>query len=158
MQDIFRTLPAISGLLSQSPATVEAQVFAAWRRAAGSDLASRTVPVEIKGTTLRVAVENRNWQRQLAELAAELLFKINTEIGSRKITFLEFTIDEGLFTAQRKEIGNETGQGPSIDQHNVEMLSPEISQAAEMIKNSEMRRQFLRAAASCAERRSRQQR
>jgi hypothetical protein len=158
MQDIFRTLPAISGLLSQSHATVEAQVFAAWRRAAGSVLALRAAPIEIKGTTLRIAVENKNWQRQLTELAAELIYKINTEIGSGQITFLEFTIDEGLLTVQGKEIATETGQGPSIGQPNVEMLPAEVTQAAEMIKDSEMRRQFLRAAASCAERRSRQQR
>ena len=147
MLDIFRTLPGILDDIEGAEMVRDAVVFAAWRRIAGDALADHAVPLRLEKTRLYVAVSNLMWQRQLKDLCAQMVFKLNAALGTPTVTFIELQIDEQAVLAQRskRDVSNEA-------QFQIEAqreISPELARAADAIEDDELRRQFLLAAGSC---------
>src|SRR5580765_7807565 len=94
MQDIFSALPALLAQNSDNEELRKAVVLAAWRRVAGESLTGHAAPLELEGTKLIVAVADRNWQRNIAQLAGEMIFRINSICRSQQVKFIEFVIDK----------------------------------------------------------------
>lgn len=153
MLDLFRTLPDIVKNIDGAEALREAFVLAAWRRIAGDGLAEHAVPVRLEKSTLVVAVANLMWQRQLKELAGQMLFKLNAALGSPTVNFVEFVIDEAAVMRARRESGEADESGLRREAEN--SISPELMQSAESIEDEELRKQFLLAAGNCLVRRKR---
>jgi hypothetical protein len=96
-----------------------------------------------------VAVANLMWQRHLETMAAEILAKVNASLGrSSPVSFIEFFIDEKIAATNRRELKSEA----PADQINMSRLDPDITAAAAVIENEELRKAFLLAAESCLER------
>lgn len=153
MLDLFRTLPDIVKNIDGAEALREAFVFAAWRRIAGDGLAEHAVPVKLEGSTLRIAVSNLMWQRQLKDLAGQMLFKLNAALGSPTVNFVEFVIDEAAVLAARK--GSGATDESELRREADNAISPELTTAAASITDDELRKQFLLAAGNCLVRRKR---
>jgi hypothetical protein len=152
MLDIFRTLPGILGDMEGVEVVREAVVFAAWRRIAGESLTSHAVPIGLENGTLRIAVSNLNWQRNLKEHCGQMLFKLNAVLGSPTVTYIELQIDEQAVLRSR------TGSMPQDDAFRKAAeneISDDLTEAAASIEDEELRRQFLLAAGSCLVRRKR---
>ena len=149
MESILTAFPKILDQLEINPDAREAFVFAAWPRAVGEGLSEHTMPVALNGTRLRVAVANLMWQRHLETMAAEILAKVNASLGrSSPVSFIEFFIDEKIAATNRRELKSEA----PADQINMSRLDPDITAAAAVIENEELRKAFLLAAESCLER------
>ena len=152
MLDIFRTLPGILGDMEGVEVVREAVVFAAWRRIAGESLTAHAVPVGLENGTLRVAVSNLNWQRNLKDQCGQMLFKLNAVLGSPNVTYIELQIDE------QAVLNSRTGPQPQDEAFRAAAkneISDDLVQAAESIEDEELRRQFLLAAGSCLVRKKR---
>ncbi|PYS98396.1 MAG: hypothetical protein DMF63_16050 [Acidobacteria bacterium] len=150
MLDIFRTLPGILGDMEGVEVVREAVVFAAWRRIAGESLTAHAVPLGLENKTLRIAVSNLNWQRNLKDQCGQMLFKLNAALGSPLVTFIELQIDEQTVLKSR------TGSLLPDDAFRAAAqneISDDLTQAAAAIEDEELRRQFLLAAGSCLVRR-----
>ncbi len=65
----------------------------AWPLVCGSAVAERTHAVDFSNTTLRVAVPDAGWKRELQSLAPRYLAMLNRYIG-QKIERIEFVIRE----------------------------------------------------------------
>lgn len=119
-------------------------VFSVWRRIAGESLLDHAVPVDLCNEKLIVAVADRNWQRNIEQLAGEMISKMNFVLGSRIVTFIEFVIDKSLFQdLSPKNLNQVKSETDALDK-----IGP-LRQAADMIQSDDLRRKFLLAAGSC---------
>lgn len=152
MLNIFRTLPALLNDLEGSDEAREVLVRIAWRRIAGEMLAEHTVPVALEGTTFAVAVSGRTWQKHLEDLSPEMIFKLNSVLGSAVVRSIRFRIDEKLIRADRARRKKEKEAGPA---GNEAEIPPDLRTAAESISDESLRRAFLMAAGNCLVRKER---
>jgi len=150
MQEIFSALPALLAQHEDNEGVRDAVVFAVWRRVAGESLNGHAVPAGLEGTKLTVAVADRNWQRNLEQLAAEMIFRINSQCGSRQVKFIEFVIDKAALDYVDAKAG-----GPRFEAEALEQISDPLRKAADAISDDDLRKTFLLAAGSCLARRER---
>lgn len=142
MEQLFGAIPSLLNVLGPNADVDEAVIFAAWRRCAGEALSTRTAPLEFFENRLIIAVENETWRRHLEELAPQILFRINGEVGQGKVTFIEFRVDARAVMAARDKIRDL----PSQQADNT--VEPALAKAAEAIADEDLRQQFLSTAAT----------
>lgn len=148
MNAIFRTLPGVLDAINASPEARTAFVFAAWRRVAGSQLNDRTLPIELEGRQLLIAVSDKAWQRNLASLAPQLLFNLNALLGASLVDRVEFHISP----ERLDELGSGThGERPG-EPGSEEMITADLGTALSTIADERLRRTVAKAAANCLSR------
>lgn len=148
MIELFRALPALLKEFDDNEAVREAVVFAAWRKIAGDALRDHAVPNHLFKKHLVIAVSSETWRKHLEHLAGQMIFKINSKLGSAVVTFIEFRVDENAVKIERAKylrsadqtIPNEIALGE---------VTPKMRHAADAIKDDNLRYQFLLAAGSC---------
>lgn len=134
------------GEFTSEPEARQPIVFAAWRRTSGSLIAENARPFAFTGSTLRIAVRDKNWQRQLADHSREYLFKINSMLKGIAVDRVEFVIQPSAFDApelRAKEILTESA-----------LLPADVTDSAKAIVDNGLRDQFLKAAAAAETRNS----
>ena len=146
MDAFFRALPGVFEAMDASDEVRQAFVFAAWRRVAGAQLTARTAPVTLDAKRLTVAVADITWQRNLESLAGQLLFRLNATLGRPLIDFIEFRIDEAAVDAALSDEAPQQADADSAE------LPPEISESVAAIKDEQLRKAVLNAAANCLSR------
>ena len=155
MEDLFKILPKMLDLLEDSEEVREAVVFATWRKTAGDSLSSHTLPISLKDKRLSVAVRDKTWKVHLKSLAGQMIFKLNSLLGSAVVTFIEFRIDEKAVASKLGSFDDQTISDEELKELALEQVSPELRASAEKIDDDELRYQFLLAAGSCLARRKR---
>ena len=134
MVDLTKLLPR---LLRANP---ELAAKLAWSRAAGEGLRRNAIPVSLVGKTLTVSVADALWQKQLQSMAAELLFRINTLLGGKRV-------DEIVFRIAPSDVAR---ANPPIEvkqpKEEPKPLPSELLFAARAISDEDLRARFLRAA------------
>ena len=145
MQDIFSALPTLLEQHGDNEDVRRSVIFAVWRRVAGDSLSEHASPIELNGSTLTVAVADRNWQRNLMELSSEMIFRMNYIFGSAEVKFIEFTIDK---VALEKTIGKRA-ERISAESEALDEITEPLRKAADVIEDDDIRRKFLLAAGSC---------
>ena len=73
-----------------APATLLAQVQAAWTEVAGDRLAAAAAPVSERDGVVTVACESGIWAQELDLLGPDLLTRLETALGARSVTKLRF--------------------------------------------------------------------
>lgn len=149
MLDIFRTLPAIMDSLDADDAAREALVFIAWSKIAGDMLAEHAVPLGFENSRLAVAVSGRTWQKHLEDLSPQMLYKLNSALGSPVVTFIEFLIDEKAVKVDRAKRRKAKADAAKLRERAETAILPELAAAAENIADEGLRQAFLLAAGSC---------
>ncbi len=138
MEALFKTLPALLKQLPDVPEVRRAVVFAAWKRVAGAQLVQRAIAHSLDGRILGVAVRDKNWQRQLQDLAPQLLFKLNAILEDSVIDRIEFVIDPAAFEDVLKDAAS----------HGSDASAPDvIERSAAAIRDPDLREAVVRAAA-----------
>jgi hypothetical protein len=139
MNQLIKSLPQVLRAAGDSAEVVEAAAIAAWKHVAGDGLKEHAVPLKLENRTLTVAVADPIWQKQLAGMRGQLLFRVNSTLGQPLVSALEFVIDPKLVK-------------PRIEQpeQNDERLDNEVPlelwSAANAIHDKELRRSFLKTA------------
>ena len=151
MQDIFSALPALLVKHADNEDVRRTVIFAVWKKIAGESLTSHAVPVALAGDRLTVAVADRNWQRNLAELSKEMIFKMNFIFGEPQVKFVNFIIDP----AAVHPVKPKAADGAMLESDALDQISEPLRKAADTIQNDELRRRFLLAAGSCLAREGR---
>lgn len=145
MKALFKTFPALLKQFGETDEVREALVFAAWRQTAGELLAAHTAPVSLEAQRLVIAVSDKTWKRHLEDLSGQMLFKLNSALGSQTVTFLEFRIDEKKIMKKRTK--REKAPFPEIDA--LKEITQELHRSADVIKTDSLRQEFLLAAGYC---------
>lgn len=149
MEDLFRALPALLKEFEENENLREAVAFAAWRRIAGESLLEHAVPFRLYKKHLIIAVAHETWKRHLERLSGEMIFKINSVLGSAVVTFIEFRVDEKTVLQERMKKRKETISDEEQTEIALEEVSPKLRFSADNIKDDNLRYQFLLAAGSC---------
>ena len=146
MDAFFRTLPGVFEAIDASPEVKEAFVYAAWKRVAGAQLTERTVPFSLNEKRLVIAVADKTWQRNLESLAPQLLFRVNAMLGRPLVEFLEFRIDPAAVATGTGRAEETEAKPDSTD------IPREVFESAAAIKDDQLRKAVLKAAANCLSR------
>jgi predicted nucleic acid-binding Zn ribbon protein len=83
-----RLSSAISGLLDAEGwglPVATGSVFGRWAEIVGADLAEHTTPERLADGELTVAADSTAWATQLRLLAAQLVLRLNQELGDRTV-------------------------------------------------------------------------
>jgi len=92
MEALIKALPAVLRASGNAPEVAEAAAIAAWKHCAGEGLRDRAVPLALQDRTLRVAVADLIWQKQLTAMRGQMLYRINTLLGQPVVGAIEFII------------------------------------------------------------------
>ena len=79
---------AIDGLIAESGwalAVATGSVFGRWAQIVGPDLAAHTIPERLSDGELVVTADSTAWATQLRLLAAELVRRLNAELGDNSV-------------------------------------------------------------------------
>lgn len=152
MNELFRALPALMKEFEDNEAVREAVVFAAWRKIAGEALRFSAVPFHLAGKRLTVAVSGESWRKHLEHLSGQMIFKINSKLGSAAVTFIEFQVNEAAVKAERTKF-QKTDTKAISKETALNEITPKMRHKADAIKDDNLRYQFLLAAGSCLVRR-----
>ena len=149
MEELIKTLPNILRSIGDDPEVATAAAIAAWKRAAGEGLRQHAVPIALVDGSLTVAVADAVWQKQLAAMRDQLIFRTNSILGQPLIKTIGFVVDPKLASPRRAK--DEQKDQP------IE-VSMEILKAASAISDEQLRQKFVRAATSAMNERQKQQR
>lgn len=149
MNELFRALPALLKEYEDNQDLREAVVFAAWRKIAGESLRERAVPHRLFKKHLVIAVMSETWKKHLEHLSGQMIFKINSVLGSAVVTFIEFRVDERAVLNDRAKHKNPITTNESIAENALDEVTPKLRHSADAIKDDYLRHQFLLAAGSC---------
>jgi hypothetical protein len=148
MNELFRALPALMKEFEDNETVREAVVFAAWRKIAGDALRFSAVPAHLSGKRLTVAVSSETWRKHLEHLSGQMIFKINSKLGSAVVTFIEFRVDEAAVRRERAKFHKAEAEAIS-EETALNEITPKMRHKADAIKDDNLRYQFLLAAGSC---------
>ncbi len=148
MQHIFRSLPEVLKDLDGSGSAREAIVFAAWRKISGESLGEHAVPFKLIKKKLFIAVSDNNWRRQIEDLSGQMIFKLNSVLGSSLVTFIEFRIDSKAVENARQQDDNAKTSDAEAHKIAKKEVTSGLRQAAQAIADEKLRESFLFAAGS----------
>ena len=147
MNQLIKSLPGVLRAAGDSTEVAEAAAIAAWKHAAGDGLKEHAVPLRLEHRTLRVAVIDTIWQKQLHSMRGQLLFRVNSILGQPVVSAIEFEINPKLFKARTEQ--------PSQPEELLDNEVPlEIWSAANAIHDKELRKNFLKTAMTALRRRA----
>ena len=147
MNQLIKSLPGVLRAAGDSAEVAEAAAIAAWKHAAGDGLKDHTVPLRLEQRTLRVAVVDAIWQKQLHSMRGQLLFRVNSILGQPVVSAIEFEINPKLFKARTEQ--------PSQPEELLDNEVPlELWSAANAIQDKELRKNFLKTAMTALRRRA----
>jgi hypothetical protein len=149
MHELFRALPALLREFEDNQELRQAVVFAAWRKIAGETLRDKAVPHRLFKKHLVIAVMSDTWKKHLEHLSGQMIFKINSVLGSAVVTYLEFRVDEQSVTDERAKYRKSIVSDKNAEQKALNELTPKLRLSADAIKDDHLRYQFLLAAGSC---------
>ncbi|HSK63038.1 MAG TPA: DciA family protein, partial [Pyrinomonadaceae bacterium] len=59
------------------------------------------LPLSLQDRTLKVAVRDAIWQKQLHSMRGQMLFRVNSLLGQPIVGAIEFNIDQHLYADKR---------------------------------------------------------
>jgi hypothetical protein len=153
MDDLIKALPRLLRASGETEEVLEAAAIVAWRRVAGEALREQAVPFRLYRKTLIIAVTDQTWQKQLAAMSGQLLFRLNSLLGQAVVTYIEFRIDPKSVRAARSAARRSAADREDQERRALQRASGELLAAAGAIQDDDLRRRFLLAAGSCLDRR-----
>ena len=93
MEGLIKSLPAVLRASGNAPEVIEAAAIAAWKHAAGDGLKDHAVPMCLQDRTLKIAVADPIWQKQLHRMRGQMLFRVNSLLGQPLVGAIEFVVD-----------------------------------------------------------------
>jgi hypothetical protein len=150
MDQFINALPAVLRAAGGADEVIEAAAGAVWRHVAGEGLRQQTTATAFSKQKLIVAVSDSVWQRQLALISGQFLFRLNALLGQDTVRFIEFRVDPKSVERDREQ---------NLQHKNLESrteaqpVARELVSAAASIQDPALRRAFLGASNSCVRRR-----
>ena len=141
MERLFAAIPQVLNSLGPSVEVDEALALAAWKVSAGELLSQRTAAIEFFEDRLVVAVADETWRRHLEELAPQLLYKLNSRLEGVSVKYIEFVVDAWA-------ISGKTGSEEKLEVDTSGDLEPSLTDAANVISDERLRKQFIDTAAA----------
>jgi len=145
MEDLLRAIPSLLRAAGETEEVVEAAAFVVWRRAAGEGLRENAIPFRLYRKTLVVSVPDPTWQKQLAAVSGQLLFRINSLLGQALVTYIEFRVDpQTIGVARARQHASDLDR--AAQEQRAHFHARPLTRVAAQIKDEDLRQRFLLAA------------
>ncbi len=138
MDAIIKLIPSMIKQANYSEEICESASFVAWRLVAGHSITQVTTPKRLIRKTLLIAVVDQTWKKELEKMSSQLLFQINTILGSPLIKGFDFYI--APTEVKPKKINK-----PKPLQKNIP-VDPVILEGARKITDPSLQERFLNVA------------
>lgn len=148
MRDILSSLPKIFEGFDGNDAANEAIVLATWKNVVGEALGEHAVASRLIRKKLIVAVASETWRKQVIDLADQIVFKLNSALGSSLVSFVEFRIDAKIVRDHRRKTEAKQIADAEWTELAKSEITPQLENAAEAIADESLRSVFLTAAGS----------
>ena len=96
MEGLIKSLPAVLRASGNAPEVAEAAAIAAWKHVAGEGLRDHAVALGLQDRTLKIAVADPIWQKQLHSMRGQMLYRVNSLLGQPIVGALQFIVDPNL--------------------------------------------------------------
>lgn len=93
VEGLIKSLGTVLRASGNAPEVAEAAAIAAWKHCAGEGLKDRAVAMSLHERTLRVAVADPIWQKQLHSMRGQMIYRINSLLGQPVVSTIEFVVD-----------------------------------------------------------------
>ncbi len=153
MRDFLGSIPEVFKNFDGNEAAKEVFVISVWKRIVGESLAEHAVPVRLIKKTLIVAVASETWRKQMADLADQMVFKLNTAFGLSIVSFIDFRIDAKVIREHKTKIEAARISDAEWNELARNEVTPGLQNAAETIADDSLRSVFLAASGSSLARR-----
>lgn len=153
MRDFLESIPEVFKNFDGNDAANEVFVLSVWKKIVGESLAEHAVPVRLIKKRLIVAVASETWRKQMADLADQMVFKLNSAFGLSLVSFIEFRIDAKVIREHRRKIEAVRVSDSEWNELVKNEVTPELQNAAQTITDESLRSAFLAAAGSSLARR-----
>ncbi len=133
LSQVSSTIKPILRQVAASQRETHPELWARWIDIVGPDLATRAIPIRLRGRTLLVAVGTSAWMQELTYLKPTILKKIHQEIGPSIVRDIHLRLDPSVAVSP-------TGR-PDPQEVAVPMaqIPHDIARAIEAISNEELR-------------------
>jgi hypothetical protein len=138
VEELIKSLPQVLQATGDSDEVAEAAALAAWKHTAGDGLRDHAVATRLEEKTLVVEVRDPIWQRQLATMKRQLIFRVNSTLGQPLVRDIELRINPKALSATPPRPAN-----TDIVDNEVPL---ELWSAAAAIEDKQLRQKFLKAA------------
>ena len=138
VEELIKSLPQVLRATGDSDEVAEAAALAAWRHVAGEGLRDHAVATRLGEGTLVVEVRDAIWQKQLATMKRQLIFRVNSTLGQPLVKDIELRINPKALSA--------TAQKPTYTDIADNEVPLELWSAASAIEDKKLRQKFLKAA------------
>ena len=147
MDQLINSMPSLLRAAGDVEEVALSVARASWDHIVGEGLRNQTVVTDFQNKRLTVAVGDTVWQRQLESMSAQLIFRLNSVMGTGTVRFIEYRVDA---TAIESRVAKTRKVEPAPRS---EPLPVELVTAAASINDPKLRRAFLGAASSSLQRR-----
>src|SRR6185295_175712 len=93
MDQLINSMPSLLRAAGDIKEVALSAAQASWDHIAGEGLRNHTAVVDFENKKLTVAVGDTVWQRQLEPMSAQLLFRLNSVMGTGTVRFIEYRVD-----------------------------------------------------------------
>jgi len=147
MDDLIKSLATILRAVGPSQEVAEAAALAAWKHSVGEGLQNHAVATALEANVLIVEVRDSIWQKQLATMKGQLLFRVNSVLGQAIVKDIELRVNPKttIVTSKKEDESREVSNNE---------VPFELLAAASAIHDKELRQKFLRAAMATLKRKS----
>jgi predicted nucleic acid-binding Zn ribbon protein len=139
VEDLIKSLPQVLRATGDSEEVAEAAALAAWKHVAGEGLRDHAAATRLEEKTLVVEVRDAIWQKQLAMMKRQLIFRVNSTLGQPLVKDIELRIIPKVLSA-----------APAPGPANTDLVDNEVPlelwSAASAIEDTQLRQKFLKAA------------
>jgi len=138
VEELIKSLPQVLRTSGDADEVAEAAALAAWKHVAGEGLRDHAVATRLEEGTLVVEVRDPIWQKQLATMKRQLIFRVNSTLGQLLVKDIELRVNPKALNATAPKPAN-----TDITDNEVPL---ELWSAASAIEDKQLRQKFLRAA------------
>ena len=139
MDELIKSLPKVLRAMGDTTEVAEAAAIAAWKHATGVGLRPHAVATKLVGKTLIVQVRDAIWQKQLALMKSQLLYRVNSILGQPLVNDIELQINPKSLAIIQPE---KDTKAEILDNE----VPIELWAAANSIEDKQLRQKFLKAA------------
>lgn len=138
MQEIAKIIPQLLRMAQHSEEFAESACAFAWRACVGGAISRVSLPGRLYRKTLKVTVIDETWKRQLERMSGQILFKMNSLLGTTVVTCLEFGVNAEAVRQAHRPLIFPVADTPLTD--------PTLLEASNRIRNDRLREQFMKTA------------
>ncbi|MEX0791329.1 MAG: DUF721 domain-containing protein [Actinomycetota bacterium] len=113
-----------------------ARIFSAWAQIVGPEVAARCRPTSLKGGVLKVRTESAVWASEFRYLSADVIRRINTELGKEIVREIKPWVKAGV--GENRAMPNPSLQAQPATSRASAQMAREAAEVARGIKDPQL--------------------